>query len=118
MLHLVNALCKASTGLETKTEFEAFLLKQNPIKAHPDDLVKSLFAFKHSQTGDTVLNFAARCGNVELIRMLCENYGDLCPKNFLDYSNNDGKSALHEVNAVQLNEAAPRFELMNCCCKH
>ena len=92
MLHLINILCQTSSIPTNKELFEEFLLSQK-FKAE----FKELINYKQPDTGDNILNYASRIGNLNLIRTICENYSDECPKAFIDYSNNDGKSGLHEV---------------------
>ena len=98
MLHLINILCKTAFNTNSKNEFEDILQaeKFNFNSNVYDDLINSLIHYKHPRTGDTILNYASRCGNVNLIKMIYENY--VKTENFLDFSNNDGKNALHEVN--------------------
>ena len=95
MLNLINSLCK-NINLNNKQDFETFLAAT---KSSPNltETIKSLISYKHPQTGDTVLNYAARFGNVNLINQIYENYVQFDPNQFLNSCNNDGKNGLHEA---------------------
>lgn len=82
MLHLINLLCKNKTI--SQQEFS--------------DLIKTvslndLINFKQEKTGDNILLYAARCGNLSLIKILNEKFPNILSTS----TNHDGKNALHEV---------------------
>lgn len=52
-----------------------------------------VLAYQNKQTGDNLLIYAARSGNLNLIKLLNENS---LYKN-ISFTNKDGKNALHEV---------------------
>lgn len=58
MLRKINSLCK-NYNISS-------LDKQN---------LNELIDYKEKQTGDNILIYAARCGNLNLLRLLYENYG-------------------------------------------
>ena len=60
----------------------------------------ALFDFRHPKTGDNLILYAARCGNMCLIKLLRESYSHMLPVDYFDSCNNDGKNALHEVLSV------------------
>jgi len=106
MLHFINILCQENSIPNDKQRFEEFLLeKKFNTELEGDkrlenvlELTKSLIDYKQPKTGDNILSYASRFGNLNLFRMFYENYRNICPSTFIDYSNNDGKSGLHEVN--------------------
>jgi hypothetical protein len=57
-----------------------------------NDNFKYLIEFKHAKTNDNILIYAARFKNLNLIKFLFEKH-----KIDFNYSNKDGKNALHEV---------------------
>ena len=95
MLHLINILCK-SKNLNGKIEFEN-VLKSSTSTNDINSLLKDLFLFRHEKTGDCFTHYVSRTGNLNLIRLLQENYLHILPENYFEFSNNDGKTALHEV---------------------
>lgn len=50
--------------------------------------------YKNDQTNDNLLIYAARLGNLNLIKLLNEAHIDCFN---INYTNRDGKNALHEV---------------------
>ncbi len=88
MLQIINILCK-NQNLSDKFEFEKFI---NDKKISFDELI----FYKHSKTGDRFLHYLVRNGNLNLIKLL-NSYSQFLPTGFFDLSNNDGKTALHEV---------------------
>lgn len=57
------------------------------------DNLKYLFEYKHTKTHDNILIYAARFKNLNLIKFLFDKH-----KIEFNYTNKDGKNALHEVN--------------------
>lgn len=82
MLQIINTLCKNQDP--TLEEFK------NTCK---NVSVENLYNFKEPKTGDNLLLYAARFGNLNLIKLLHHNYSHL---NF-NLTNYDGKNALHEA---------------------
>ncbi len=102
MLHLINSLCK-NNNLNNQQDFETFLVEkfnqENKSNSNKNliETIKSLISYKHPQTGDTILNYAARFGNANLIKLIYEHYTEFHPNQFLNSCNNDGKNGLHVV---------------------
>ena len=95
MLHLINILCK-SKNLNGKIELEN-VLKSLTNTNDISSLLKNLFLFRHEKTGDCFTHYVSRTGNLNLMRLLPENYLHILPENYFEFSNNDEKTALHEV---------------------
>lgn len=55
MLQVINLLCK-NNNIDSLNEYN----------------LKELFHFKEKKTGDNIILYAARCGNVNLLRVLFE----------------------------------------------
>lgn len=55
MLRVINLLCK-NNNIDSLNEYN----------------LKELFHFKEKKTGDNIILYAARCGNVNLLRVLFE----------------------------------------------
>ena len=95
MLQLINFLCKYTSS---NTQFYGLIgefFSQNKSACNITDeqhILYDLINYRQKKTGDNVLIYAARCGNLNLIKVLNQS-GHL---NF-NFSNNDGKNALHEV---------------------
>jgi hypothetical protein len=68
-------------------------IKSNEIHKYesPKDNMLILKAYKNDKTWDNVLLYAARCENLNLLKILYNNQFDF------NYTNKDGKNALHEV---------------------
>jgi hypothetical protein len=94
MLQIINSLCKSS-NLNEKSQFE------NLIKNDEKTLI-DLFYFKHPKTGDCFLHYLVRSGNFNLLKLIHSNYSNVYPQNYFEFSNNDGKTALHEVNIYHI----------------
>ena len=90
MLQLINSLCK-SWNLIDKFDFE------NLVK-NADKTLIELFDYKHPKTGDCFIHYLVRSGNFNLLKLIHSNYSNVYPQNYFEFSNNDGKTALHEVN--------------------
>lgn len=58
-----------------------------------NDNLKFLIDYKHVKTWDNIVIYAARDSNLNLLKLLFEEY-----KLDFSYTNKDGKNALHEVN--------------------
>jgi hypothetical protein len=98
MLHLINQICKRKDL--TKDIFESIIKSSHidKIDTNINESIKRVLDYKHPQTGDNILNYAARTGNLSLLRLIDQEYSSLCSEAYFNYSNNDGKNCLHEVN--------------------
>jgi hypothetical protein len=97
-LQLINILCKHFSRKHDH-ELVLSLIEQylstcdsRPLGQNGEQILSDLIKFKHEKTGDNLIINAARVGNLDLIETLNEQ----SPLNF-NYSNKDGKNALHEV---------------------
>lgn len=114
MLHLINELCKndkfeTDETLLFKILDEHLIKESSSITRDRDNLFKQLVEFRQDRTGDNLLIYASRCGNLGLLKRLHHNQARV---NF-NYSNNDGKNALHE--ACQMSHAdCVKFLIEDC----
>ena len=86
-LHLINNLCK-NHSIDSN-QLEQFLLKSSLT-------FEELICFKHKQTGDNVLHFATRAGNLNLLKLIKDKVANDAEFYFTNL-NNDGKNVLHEA---------------------
>jgi hypothetical protein len=95
MLKFINFLCKSTKNLEDCSDFQTlscqFLPKEEPI--HFDTLIN----YKHPQSGDNILHYAAKSGNLALLELIANSLDQENLINFFNSPNKDGKNALHEV---------------------
>ena len=89
MLQIINCLCKSS-NLSKKSDFENLI-------NNDETLLNNLFYYKHPKTGDCFIHYLVRSGNLNLLKFIYSNYSSVYPNNYFEFSNNDGKTALHEV---------------------
>jgi hypothetical protein len=96
MLELINLLCKNKNYNENLIFklVDSFYNSRAISYFNKDKILNDLVLYRHEKTGDNILLYAARCGNLELIKELKKLKSDLINFNL---SNNDGKNALHEV---------------------
>ena len=111
MLQLVNYLCKETEAFENKDSFSKFLLQKatqlniaSSDSANLAPVVQELCNYKHEKTGDSLINYAARCGNLRLLKFLFDDF-ELIPgtrdkSKLFNSTNNDGKNGLHEVSSI------------------
>ena len=98
MLHLINHLCREEFDLADES------LKK--LKQIIGSSTNELISYRHERTGDTLMNHLARCGHLNLIKLLFTNRFDShgepeidlsALKKCLSMANNDSKNALHEA---------------------
>ena len=88
MLKCINNLCKNKflRGDDFDKEFSS--------KINFEQLIN----YKHPHSGDTVIHYACKCGNLELLRLISNKLGPTLSRQYFQISNTDGKNPLHEVN--------------------
>lgn len=96
MLKFINFLCKSTTNSTTSLEFEKHSPHIFPGKESKIDF-NALISYKHPQSGDNVLHYAAKSGNLALLELIAKNFDQENLKIFFNNTNKDGKNALHEV---------------------
>lgn len=85
MQNLIKLLCQSQlTSLD--------VIRETISCKNPSVTFESLLDYRNDQTGDNLVLYAARCGNLNLIQIINENYPTQ-----MSSVNRDGKNALHEV---------------------
>ena len=111
MLSLINCVCKESSGaaFKSKESFAEFLARKAvqygvaSILGSADValLCQKLCGYRQEKTGDGLINYASRCGNLQLIEFLYQEIDTLTglsiKSKLFSSTNNDGKNGLHEV---------------------
>lgn len=96
MLKFINFLCKSITNSSTSLEFEKHSPRFFPGEESQLDF-DALISYKHPQSGDNVLHYAAKSGNLTLLELIAKKFDQENMKIFFNNPNKDGKNALHEV---------------------
>jgi hypothetical protein len=89
MLKFINNLCKNK------------FLREDNFEKEFSSIIKfeQLINYKHPHSGDTVIHYACKCGNFELLRLIYNRLDPTLSRQYFQISNTDGKNPLHEVNS-------------------
>lgn len=96
MLKFINFLCKTITNSSTSFDLETLSLKFQT-KDEPKIDFDILINYRHPQSGDNILHYAAKTGNLTLLELIAKKFDQENLKIFFNNPNKDGKNALHEV---------------------